>query len=724
MKNRLLLSCLLGLFLAPYAYADDNPFSGGVFLGGQALSLDHQSAKFNEYNDIAPGLVGGGNASYDNDKYHLDIDAVYLGGDDMHLKMNGGKWGSFKFSFFYTEFPHNYSFEDRTIYTDPGSQDLTLPGRASATPKNSALWPSTSFDYKIDRKDVGGAVDVTAISPFFFNVTANHLEREGDMPWSGHSAYAFGDTVELPLPVDDHTTNTNVLLGWKSKQFYAALGAGFSEYGNSAEFTRFQDPFPTGATQAYGTIVGPPDNRSWSVNFAGTAKLPLSSTFALNAGYTENTSQTTLLNTLETGTLTGVSSLASPTVTRLILSQPTFNGDVEYLNLGANLTSNPVKDLTTKFYFRYLDRRDDSDQVAFTNPTNASTLASGSVMNALFSYDKTTAGAEATYRFLKNLKGILGYDFSDTRRQGGDDFVQVFPGIDNVLDTEDNTFRGEIVYNPFDWLGGRLKYQKLFRDTNTEIEPGTAAATELANNVTRFDIGNRTQDMWRLTADLTPLETLDVSLEYAYKLDDYNDTVLGLTKAEENEFVLDGSYVWKGIKFFAFFDYDISYTEQTERYLASASANGNPAAPPSPTAFNWNADLRNNNYAYGLGTTIPIIKDKVACKLQYDFEKNEGYADFTSQSFTAAQAGLINNGNIDIAPWDDYTRQNISATINYTYSKNVSLTFGYLYSQFRLNDSSLNGYQYTPSSSVYLTGAYTDQNYNASVYYVKLYYRF
>ena len=451
MKNRLVLSCLLGLLLAPYAYADDNPFSGGVFLGGRGLSLDRQSAKFNEYNDIGPGLFGGLNASYDNDKYHLDIDAAYLGEDDMYLKMNGGKWGSFKFSFFYTEFPHNYSFEDRTIYTDPGSQDLTLPGRASATPKNSALWPSTSFDYKIERKDVGGSVDVTAISPFFFNVTANHLEREGDMPWSGHSAYAFGDTVELPLPVDDHTTNTNVLLGWKSKQFYAALGAGFSEYGNSAEFTRFQDPFVPGATQAYGTIVGPPDNRSWSVNFAGTAKLPLSSKFALNASYTENTSQTTILNTVEDR------HVGSPAVTRLLLSQPTFNGDVEYLNLGANLTSNPVKDLTTKFYFRYLDRRDDSDQVAFTNPTNP---ASTPVINSLFSYDKTNSGAEATYRFLKNLKGILGYDFST---RGAREETTSSPGAPPASITSSirrtTRLEGQIVYNPFDWLGGRLKYR-------------------------------------------------------------------------------------------------------------------------------------------------------------------------------------------------------------------------------------------------------------------------
>ncbi len=95
---------------------------------------------------------------------------------------------------------------------------------------------------------------------------------------------------------------------------------------------------------------------------------------------------------------------------------------MKYWNLGANLTSNPMKDMTTKLYFKYLDRKDESDQVTFTNP---SSLASGTVTNSLFSYDKTSAGGEVTYRFLKNLKGILGYDFTDTRREGADDFRHV-----------------------------------------------------------------------------------------------------------------------------------------------------------------------------------------------------------------------------------------------------------------------------------------------------------
>ena len=192
--------------------------------------------------------------------------------------------------------------------------------------------------------------------------------------------------------------------------------------------------------------------------------------------------------------------------------------------------------------------------------------------NALFSYDKTNFGAEGTYRFLKNLKGIFGYDYSDTRREGGEDFLTNPPtpiGVNNVPDTKDNTFRGGLVYNPFDWLGGRLMYQKLFRNTDTELQPYQHAVNNQSNitynNVTRFDIGNQTQDMWKFTADLTCVDALDVSFEYAYKLDDYSDTVLGLTKAEENEFILDGSYTWKGIKFFVFFDYDVSYTDQTGR---------------------------------------------------------------------------------------------------------------------------------------------------------------
>ncbi len=189
-------------------------------------------------------------------------------------------------------------------------------------------------------------------------------------------------------------------------------------------------------------------------------------------------------------------------------------------------------------------------------------------------------------------------------------------------------------------------------------------------------------------------------------------------------------YDWKGIKFFGFFDYDDGYTNQLSRYANPSTTggvpSGDPNSAPNVNSFNWTVKLDNKNYAYGIGTAVPIMKNKLSFILQYDFEKNNGNADFTSQTFTSSQAALgINNNNIGITPWDDYTRQNISARLNYDVRKAVRVVFGYLYSQFKLNDGQLNGYQLAPTGqNVLLSGAYTDQNFNANIYYMKLYYLF
>ena len=168
---------------------------------------------------------------------------------------------------------------------------------------------------------------------------------------------------------------------------------------------------------------------------------------------------------------------------------------------------------------------------------------------------------------------------------------------------------------------------------------------------------------------------------------------LGFQQMEENEFILDASYVVKGVKFFAFFDYDISHTSQTQRSGRGRQRRPRQSSQPHRLQLERRAAqqqlcLRPGHLAARSCTRLSLI-------VQYDFEKNNGRANFTSQSFTAAQTALgINNGNIDIAPWDDYTRQNISARLIYEYNQHLAFSLGYLYSQFRMNDGQYNGYQY------------------------------
>jgi MtrB/PioB family decaheme-associated outer membrane protein len=730
MLRKAVFSCFFVLLLLSYAYPGETPLSGGIFLGGRAISLDRESAKFNEYNALSPGLFGGADVSYDREAYHVNTQAAYLGSDDLFIRFRGGKWGSFKYSLFHNEFPHNLSFGARSIYNNPGSENLVFSGPAPAIPRDPGAWPSGSFDYKFKRKDTGGSLDVTALNPFFFTIDGNRLQRQGQIPWGAPSGLApptgspFGRTVEFPLAIDDSTTNINALAGWKSKGAYLALGAGFSKYSDQAEITRFRDPFTTGPATATAATVWAPDNKSWNVKFTGTAKLPFASTFALSGGYQKNTSETRILNTIEAG------SISAPIAKQLLLSDPIFNGDVRYWNINAALSSNPVKKLNTRIYFKYLDRENRSDLIQFVDPVNGAAS-----FNEIFDHTRTTIGTEASYRFLRNLKGILGYEFSDVKRraqefEGDATEDPEFPEI-RIPNTWDHRINAQLVYNPLEWLGTRIRYQKLYRGASFMVIPGDPTDPNTMNAVLdnftrRFHASKKTQDMVRFSIDLTAIQNLGLSFEYAYKYDDYYKTVLGLEKTKTDEFIIDASYDWKGIRLFAFFDYETSFWRQTQRQVTpGANANADPTSGVvNANSFNWEARLNNSNYAYGLGTSFPIIKDKLSFVVQYDFEKNNGNADFTSQFLSAN----LNQDIIDIPRWDDYTRQTISARLKYDHSKDLALVFGYLYSQFRWNDDQFRGYQYvmpvTGAVNTYLSGAYTDQTYKANIYYLKVLYKF
>ena len=111
MKERLIFACIFCLLLLSDAHAEgDQPFSGEISLGGRALNSGHQGANFNQYNELGPGLFGGGNVTYDKDKDYFDARGASLGENDKYLRINGGRWGDFKYSLHFTEFPNNLSF--------------------------------------------------------------------------------------------------------------------------------------------------------------------------------------------------------------------------------------------------------------------------------------------------------------------------------------------------------------------------------------------------------------------------------------------------------------------------------------------------------------------------------------------------------------------------------------------------------------------------------------
>jgi opacity protein-like surface antigen len=148
----------------------------------------------------------------------------------------------------------------------------------------------------------------------------------------------------------------------------------------------------------------------------------------------------------------------------------------------------------------------------------------------------------------------------------------------------------------------------------------------------------------------------------------------------------------------------------------------------------WNLKDKQSYYDFGVGTNIFILPKKLTLRLQYDYAKSNGNANFTlsDDALALANSSLVgvvaNNNNIDIPNWDDYTKHSLMAKLIYNVTKHIALSVGYAYERFKYSDAQLDGYTNTPITlgvpDAYLTGAYSNQSYKANIGFVALSYKF
>lgn len=698
--------------------ADDaiSSVSGEVSLGGRFVDVDGSKAKFNEFRDLKEGIFGNIFLNNESAVHSLSLEAENIGLDNQSYKLSGARWGVLKYSVYYNETPHNFTYDARTFYGNPGSS--TLDYGFSTVPADTNVW--TPFNYSIKRKDLGATVEFQLNSPFYAALSANELRKEGLYPIGAPSGVfrtsspggsPFGNVVEMPLAVDHTTKNASVEFGYKTKALFLSVTGMISSFENSNKWLNFRNPYVTSQT-LFETVSLQPDNDYYKIKFTGLVKLPLDSALSVTSSYAKMTSDTDLLNTIwaSTSTTTG------PPVysfTNLGLNDPVFNGTVINTNFAAALTSNPTKQLSTKVYYKYARKDNKSDLIEYSNGTSVA-------HNELFEYKKNNAGVEVSYKFLKNLKATAGYDYLVIDRERFD-----------IPETTDNTYFVQVKYSPLDFLGGRIKYQRLNRDGHHEA-PDAALLSEstafyIENFLRRFDAASKKQDMLKASIDLTPVEALDFSLEYAYKKDNYNETILGMTKYTRNEFIIDATYAAKFAKLYGFFDYEEIKTDQSSRAIGSNLTNTSsfdPSSAPTASNFNWDVKLKEKNYMFGIGVEVPVIPNTLSVSVQYDYQKSNGNADFTSQVL----ASTVTQETIDLPEYDDYTQKIFSAKIKYNYTKNLKFILGYLYDKYTYSDVEYSGYRNVITAggqpNTYLTGAYNAESYKANVVYVKAVYRF
>jgi hypothetical protein len=293
-----------------------------------------------------------------------------------------------------------------------------------------------------------------------------------------------------------------------------------------------------------------------------------------------------------------------------------------------------------------------------------------------------------------------------------------------LADTSDDIYTAELRWKGLNFMTVRTGYERLVR--NSDFHVPTPLPTDPAINADgarNFDLADKTRDSFKLAVDIYPTEFLSIGAGYKHKETNYKNLQFGLKSDRRDEVFTNADLmIGKYAQLFGYFDYELTRRSQDQVDVEFSNATV------------WNLKDKQSYYDFGVGTNIFILPKKLTLRLQYDYAKSNGNANFTlsDDALALANSSLVgvvaNNNNIDIPNWDDYTKHSLMAKLIYNVTKHIALSVGYAYERFKYSDAQLDGYTNTPTTlgvpDAYLTGAYSNQSYKANIGFVALSYKF
>ncbi len=304
MRTKLIAVAVASLFASSPAWGEYDTFvwSGSAEAGGRGVSTDGgtrngayglypsrdrepftgpaDEAKAQEYQNVDNGVIGVIDARGSSKNYYLRFFGENFGRDDQYVDARGGGYDVFKAQVYQDRMPHNLSWNAITPLWNSWSNLQQGPAGTYPQAQNPATW--NTFNYGLQRNTTGGAVEVSARSPFFFRADYNEVETTGIRPQSAQLGTGSGNgLIEFGAPVEYKTKNAIFEAGYAGRSWNFKVGFLDSKFSNSIDAMQWTNFYMRSALD---TSLLPPDNelKKWSLH-ASVRELPLDSTFVLRA---------------------------------------------------------------------------------------------------------------------------------------------------------------------------------------------------------------------------------------------------------------------------------------------------------------------------------------------------------------------------------------------------------------------------------------------------------
>ncbi|WP_435099462.1 MtrB/PioB family decaheme-associated outer membrane protein [Arhodomonas sp. AD133] len=615
---------------------------GSVSFGPGYVSDD--SFEFGDYtglNDDGVYIVADGELRYrGEDAEFWSVTATDLGLGSRSVTTEGGRQGRYRVSVEYRELPHLIADDARTVFSGAGSQRLELPddwARGDTTTEMPQL-DSSLRDENIaqDRETIRIGAEVTQNDRLRYDVSYRRSTKKGSRIQGGNFLLR---SALLPVPVDYRTEEVDASVSYIEDRWQIEAAYHGSFFHNEADSVAWDNPFSTPGTDGEkGRLALAPDNHfnqlMLSASWRPVDYVHSSARIALGRMEQNDDFLPATIN----------ESLASPALPRDDLDARV---DTRVANLRVTATPWPALTAQGELYYDERDNKTPRDEYV---QVSSDLVVGGIRENRPYGFRKIGGELEADYRLSDVLTASAG--------GGRERMERTFQEVD---ETETDTVWGEVRATPGDSVDFRVRQTLERRDLLDDYEPLDLQPPENPA-LRKYNLAARDRDMTTITANFTPADRLSVGVTLDRSNDEYGDSEIGLTDADDTSVTLDISTVpTDGMTAYGFLSH-----QRIDSELQGSDTADEP---------NWRADFRDTIRSAGVGMKFnDLFTEGFDAGIDYTYTWARGDIDMDKRTTTTSFPNL------------DSRLHSFQLFGDYRISESTAVRLDYWYEQYRSDD--------------------------------------
>lgn len=506
---------------------------GNVDFGGRFTSVDGDPARYERYRDLRDGPFAK-NVSFERRgaEWTLDAFADNIGYRDQRYSADYRYVGKLRVRFVWDQIPLFISSDTRTLYTQvqPGifrlEDTLQANNEAGRTTIRDYAGQAAEFETRT-RRDIG-ALDVvlnaTRDLDLKFNVTSTR--REGSIPYG--ATFGFSNLVELPVPIDNRTTDARTLLEWANPKGLVSVGWDGSWFDNQIETLIWDNPLKITDAPAYASAYsdgrGPsqarmalwPTNTQQYVHATGSVTTPQRGRLTAYVALGESRQNAELLpHTI------------NAQIPVIPLERSTAEAAVRNTLLNLQYTARPINQFGLNARYRYSDmdnRTPHFETFGRVRFDGALDNADNSPEPEFYSVKRKNFDIDGTYSGLPYTSIKVGYGNAVTDRT-----FRVFG------ETRENTFRVSADSTGNQYLSVRALYENSVRK-GRDLDLHVLEAVGEQPGMRQFDVADRDRNRFTLIGTATPNDVIMFTASAGIGRDEFKAAEFGLQNYDSDQY--------------------------------------------------------------------------------------------------------------------------------------------------------------------------------------------